>query len=788
MVKKFVSIEKQDFIKLIIPGVLLFIFMIGGHFTQPGKVRLNNKTDHFDTHRALERIEFILGDEQPHPVDSPANDQIRERLLQQIESLGLTPIITSSPICYSRPTLTYNVCTQVKNVSFMLKPNVPEVTNVSEETQKGNVILATSHYDSVGAGPGAGDAQMGVAVLLEAAFHLSKEERKRPILFLITDGEEAGLLGARAFAQFDPRMQTVSTIINFEARGTSGPAYMFETSQPNGRVIPAFMKRAKSPAANSVMAAVYERLPNSTDVAVYLPDGYEALNFAVIGNETYYHTPLDNLENLSLPSLQHMGDLGLSTLRTFSQDEDAFGNDNKLIYSDIFTMGMIALPQWVSIPVLGLGVIAGLLGFWQVSRLSSDRLSIAYKIRVFVTPLLIVGVAGLLSYGLQFTIGAFRVEPDYWRAYAWASHGWSVMVAIISAFIVPKFMGSKVNRLHLLTIGWVWFCIFGLVLAWLLPGAAILFVPAAILFIVGVFSAIFGMPKAIILEIAAALIALVFLVPTVTTLGTAMGYDIAFVISILTALALLPWIAVLTPITKPDQPQTLTQSLKHSLPLYTGLSVLIGFVVLSAILPAYSKKLPRHLNIVTLIDHDLKKAFVTFGGGSPLPKGMEEAGKFSGPDNIIPAVSGRVWHHESDYGVAISSQGEGPKLTVLKDFITENGEREVIISLALQNTQRLDIRIPDAAQLKSFEFDGITQILSPTDQSRNDKLFRCLGQSCHKKSLKFTLGNPKSHEWIINASQYGAGETGAAFAKGRPAEAIPRQAGDRVVHIKRIQL
>ena len=57
----------------------------------------------------------------------------------------------------------------------------------------------------------------------------------RPVTFLFNEGEEMGLLGARAFMDGDPLRERIDTLINLEARGVSGPAVMFETSRPNAR-------------------------------------------------------------------------------------------------------------------------------------------------------------------------------------------------------------------------------------------------------------------------------------------------------------------------------------------------------------------------------------------------------------------------------------------------------------------------------------------------------------------------------------------------------------------------
>ena len=125
---------------LLLVMILLFAaftlrsFMIGAPAVDP---------DHpFNTQRAFERLERILGDETPHPVDSDANDAVRERLLTEITDLGFEPIVRDRFHCNQN----FNGirCARVQNVMFW----------IGEPAE--NAVMVASHYDSVPAGPGGG--------------------------------------------------------------------------------------------------------------------------------------------------------------------------------------------------------------------------------------------------------------------------------------------------------------------------------------------------------------------------------------------------------------------------------------------------------------------------------------------------------------------------------------------------------------------------------------------------------------------------------------------------------
>ena len=174
------------------------------------------------------------------------------------------------------------------------------------------VLLLVSHYDSTFAGPGAADDGIGVAAMLEIAADLRGRTLARPVSFLFDEGEEVGLLGARAFLARDPLAHQVAFAVNMEARGVNGPAIMFETSRPNGAAIALYRAAAARPVANSLSTDLYRLIPNSTDVTVFAERPWTILNFAVIGNETRYHSAGDTLAALDRRSLQHMGEQALA--------------------------------------------------------------------------------------------------------------------------------------------------------------------------------------------------------------------------------------------------------------------------------------------------------------------------------------------------------------------------------------------------------------------------------------------------------------------------------------------
>ena len=77
-----------------------------------------------------------------------------------------------------------------------------------------------------------------------------------PVIALITDGEEGGLLGANAFLQNEAWKKQVGVVVNVEARGTRGASLLFQTSPGDGRLIDLYAKSVPSYATSSLYAEI----------------------------------------------------------------------------------------------------------------------------------------------------------------------------------------------------------------------------------------------------------------------------------------------------------------------------------------------------------------------------------------------------------------------------------------------------------------------------------------------------------------------------------------------------
>jgi len=295
----------------------------------------------FSSERAMSHVKAVAG--EPRPIGSPAHDRARDYIIGVLERLGLNPQI--------QKTMALN-----QDRSPLLQ--VAGVENIIAEisgTDSHKGILFVSHYDTVPNSPGANDDGVGVAAMLEMARALASAPRlKHGVILLFTDGEEMGLLGARAFLDEHPIAKNVGAVINLEARGAGGPAVMFETGKGNRRLIREFASAAPKPVAHSFSYEIYKLLPNDTDFSVFKKAGFAGLNFAHIEGPLYYHNDIDRAEHVNGGVLQHHGATALALARRLADGDPQASEEGDAVYFDILGLYLVNYPQTAAIPLAAL--------------------------------------------------------------------------------------------------------------------------------------------------------------------------------------------------------------------------------------------------------------------------------------------------------------------------------------------------------------------------------------------------------------------------------------------------
>src|ERR687888_1655185 len=139
----------------------------------------------FSSARALAHVRAIA--QRPHPIGSPANAAVRDYLVEELTALGLAPEVQKATAV--------NCCSSSGSFDAGMPENV--LARLKGTATGGKAVLVAAHYDSVPTGPGASDDGAGVAAMLETLRALrAGPPLKHDVIFLFTDGEEPGLLGA----------------------------------------------------------------------------------------------------------------------------------------------------------------------------------------------------------------------------------------------------------------------------------------------------------------------------------------------------------------------------------------------------------------------------------------------------------------------------------------------------------------------------------------------------------------------------------------------------------------
>src|SRR4051794_26479549 len=97
-------------------ALLLAGFALKGLLIAPPAAPAQARPGEFDTDRTIARLQRILGDQRAHPVDSPADDAVRERLIAELHAIGLQPRIQEAMDCSAMPKSRYVSCSKIRNV------------------------------------------------------------------------------------------------------------------------------------------------------------------------------------------------------------------------------------------------------------------------------------------------------------------------------------------------------------------------------------------------------------------------------------------------------------------------------------------------------------------------------------------------------------------------------------------------------------------------------------------------------------------------------------------------
>ena len=304
----------------------------------------------FSLDNARAHVQMLAGTIGSRPIGTPENVRARQYVVDQLRLFG------------------YDVRVQemdARRPDRGLTARVANIIAVKAGAEK-NAIALVSHYDSHPAAPGAADDGLGVAVSLEAARVLAARDDRRHTLFvLVTDGEEAGLMGAAGLVTDRAVMDRLQAYLNIESTGSGGTSMLFETGPGNGWIVGPWAKSAPHPRGASFAVEVYRRLPNDTDFSILKRRDVPGLNFAATGDSYPYHTARDTPDRLSDHTLRQTGENAVASILSLDARDLSTRSGADQTFFDI---GQVAALSWGPVTswfIAMLSLAAGLLAWFK---------------------------------------------------------------------------------------------------------------------------------------------------------------------------------------------------------------------------------------------------------------------------------------------------------------------------------------------------------------------------------------------------------------------------------------
>lgn len=334
-------------------AVLVLVVVAGWSWVDgrgPAPAPADAPAGEFSAGRAMRTVDELA--RAPRPAGSPAAHRVRDELVDRLSAAGLSTRVHASTGVGGRD-------------GTLSAAPVDNVVATLPGTDPTGAVVVAAHYDSVATGPGAADDMSSVAAILEAVRALqSGPPLRNDLVVLITDAKEVGLLGAQAWVR-DELGPRPTVVVNFEARGVSGPSMMFQTSPGNAGLARAFADAVPHPVGDSSLVEAYRLLPNDTDLTRVLDAGRPGLNFAFVEQPVDYHTAGDAPEDLSATSVQGHGEAALGLARVLGGRDlapldpavsgaPAQGDVTYFRFAGL----LVVYPGWLVWPVAGVGVLA----------------------------------------------------------------------------------------------------------------------------------------------------------------------------------------------------------------------------------------------------------------------------------------------------------------------------------------------------------------------------------------------------------------------------------------------
>ncbi|TQR37003.1 M28 family peptidase [Lysinibacillus sphaericus] len=427
---------------------LLTSFISFSQFLSPSQVEVGETEKDFSSDQALNYLKEVA--KEPHPIGSSANKKVRDYIVKHFQNINIPVEIQTKPV------------KDISGGEYAIKLGAENVENIIAKIQgtsgDDNAILLTAHYDSEIETPGASDDGYGVVTIMEVARALKEMPApKNTIYFVLTDGEEQGLLGASALQDRTDILDKVRVMLNFEARGNTGVPIMFETSSNDLKLAQLYKDTVPYPVAYSFASEMYKKMPNDTDFTELKVTKKLGYNFANMGGLEAYHAALDRVENSDEETIRHFGDYALPLVKKFMMmEEQEFqsleNSKGNAIYFPLMKKTLVVYSEKLVIPLMVILLILTVAIFsfsfkQQVTQFKGFALSILATVGSLVSIFMFYFlVIRLLS--IVFNVGIDEDGIVMFGTYDPLILTLLVILAIVFSFFLAKWISNKCGTVN----------------------------------------------------------------------------------------------------------------------------------------------------------------------------------------------------------------------------------------------------------------------------------------------------------------------------------------------------
>jgi hypothetical protein len=420
----------------------------------------------FSESNARAHVSMLAGTIGSRAIGTPENARARAYVVDQLQLYGFDVRVQEADA--RRPELGRTA--RVANVIATLQGS------------RSDALGLVAHYDSAPEAPGAADDGLGVAVVLEAArVYAARPNRPWTLMVLVTDGEEAGLMGAAALMTDREVTRRLKAYLQVEAAGSDGPALLFETGPANGWIVGPWARRAPHPRGASFAIEIYKRLPNDTDFSIIKRQDIPGLNFAPVGDSYAYHTARDTPERLSSRTLTDTGENLSSLLAAFDTIDITARSPVTPTYFDLGGVAAVSYGPVASSSLTALALVLGVIAWVRTTAAAIRTAGLGRWLMTIAWSIVASVVVVLAMIGVTWALRAAREVYHPWYAHPDRLFVLMLAVGVTAGWCMSRlgqWLPPRAHGLRHPVVAWtvalpLWIVLASIAL-WLLPGAAYL--------------------------------------------------------------------------------------------------------------------------------------------------------------------------------------------------------------------------------------------------------------------------------------------------------------------------